>query len=112
MSHLQSAFEEARGYSRYHPSRGYWWHFGKVSYPTTRNWKPVTVAGPDPSVPYVFGPPESGSFYHLAKIVRKALIPTALRLLVDFFSLKNYENVPSRSKSRKTFLKISFLLAS
>jgi len=29
VSHLQSAFEEARGYSKYHPSRGYWWDFGK-----------------------------------------------------------------------------------
>jgi len=29
VSHLQAAFEEARGYSRYHPSKGYWWHFGK-----------------------------------------------------------------------------------
>eukprot|EP00092_Neocalanus_flemingeri_P034688 GFUD01037739.1.p1 GENE.GFUD01037739.1~~GFUD01037739.1.p1 ORF type:complete len:251 (+),score=86.07 GFUD01037739.1:41-793(+) len=29
VSHLQSAFEEARGYARYHPSRGYWWDFGK-----------------------------------------------------------------------------------
>lgn len=29
VSHLQSAFEEARSYSRYHPSRGYWWDFGK-----------------------------------------------------------------------------------
>lgn len=29
VSHLQAAFEEARGYSRYHPSRGYWWDFGK-----------------------------------------------------------------------------------
>ncbi|XP_023325913.1 mediator of RNA polymerase II transcription subunit 6 isoform X2 [Eurytemora carolleeae] len=29
VSHLQGAFEEARGYSRYHPSRGYWWDFGK-----------------------------------------------------------------------------------
>eukprot|EP00088_Acartia_fossae_P019145 TRINITY_DN21117_c0_g1_i1.p1 TRINITY_DN21117_c0_g1~~TRINITY_DN21117_c0_g1_i1.p1 ORF type:complete len:235 (-),score=41.29 TRINITY_DN21117_c0_g1_i1:405-1025(-) len=29
VSHLQSGFEEARGYSRYHPSRGYWWDFGK-----------------------------------------------------------------------------------
>jgi len=29
VSHLQSGFEEARSYSRYHPSKGYWWHFGK-----------------------------------------------------------------------------------
>ena len=29
MGHLQKAFEEAREYSRYHPSRGYWWDFGK-----------------------------------------------------------------------------------
>ena len=29
VAHLQSAFEEARGYSKYHPSRGYWWDFSK-----------------------------------------------------------------------------------
>jgi len=29
VSHLQSGFEEARGYSKYHPSKGYWWDFGK-----------------------------------------------------------------------------------
>merc|ERR1740131_853866 len=28
INHLTTAFEEARGYSRYHPSRGYWWDFG------------------------------------------------------------------------------------
>jgi len=33
---------------------------------------------PDPSDPYVFGLPGSGSFYHHAKIVRKTLIPTVL----------------------------------
>ena len=32
VTHLQSAFEEARGYSKYHPSKGYWWEFsGKGS---------------------------------------------------------------------------------
>ena len=29
VGHLHKAFEEAREYSRYHPSRGYWWDFGK-----------------------------------------------------------------------------------
>ena len=29
VGHLQKAFEEAREYSRYHPSRGYWWDFGQ-----------------------------------------------------------------------------------
>ena len=29
VGHLQKAFQEAREYSRYHPSRGYWWDFGK-----------------------------------------------------------------------------------
>ncbi len=58
-----------------------------------------SVADPDPSDPYVFGPPRSGSesvsqrhgsrpgslsFYHQAKIVRKPLIPTVLWLLFDF----------------------------
>jgi hypothetical protein len=37
-----------------------------------------SVVDPDPSDPFVFGPPESGSLYHQAKIVRKTLIPTAL----------------------------------
>jgi hypothetical protein len=50
-----------------------------------------SVADPDPSDPYVFGPPESGSgsinqrygsgsgsFYHQSKIVIITLIPTAL----------------------------------
>ncbi|XP_022696741.1 mediator of RNA polymerase II transcription subunit 6-like isoform X2 [Varroa jacobsoni] len=27
--HLQSAFEQAHSFSRYHPSKGYWWDFGK-----------------------------------------------------------------------------------
>ncbi len=54
----------------------------------------------------------SGSFFHLAKIVRKTLIPTVLWLLFDFLSLKNDVNIPSKSISRKTRIKISFLLAS
>jgi hypothetical protein len=48
--------------------------------------------------PYVCGPPGSGSistmygsgsgsFYNQAKIIRKTLIPTVLRLLYDFFYL-------------------------
>nr|SVE74455.1 EOG090X0E0D [Daphnia barbata] len=27
VNHLQGAFDEARSYSRYHPSKGYWWEF-------------------------------------------------------------------------------------
>lgn len=27
MHHLQSSFEEASGFSRYHPSKGYYWDF-------------------------------------------------------------------------------------
>ncbi len=74
----------------------------------------ISVAEQDPSDPYVFGPPGSGSgsisqkygsgsFYHQAKIVRKTLIPTALCLLFDFLSLKNYGNVPSKSNKQKNF---------
>jgi hypothetical protein len=67
---------------------------------------------PDPPDPHVFGPPVSGSFYHIAKLVRKTLIPTVLRLLFDFLSLKNDVNVASKSnKQKKLCLKISFLLA-
>lgn len=28
VNHLQSAFDEAKSYAKYHPSRGYWWDFG------------------------------------------------------------------------------------
>jgi hypothetical protein len=56
----------------------------------------VADPDPDPSDPYVFGPPGSGSrsisqsygsgsFYHQEKIVRKALIPTVLLLFCDFY---------------------------
>ncbi len=56
----------------------------------------------------------SGSFYHQAKIVGKALIPAVLRLLLNFLSLKSDVNVPYLQKviSRKTFFFISFLLPS
>jgi hypothetical protein len=58
---------------------------------------------------YFFGPPGSGSFYHYAKIVRKTLIPTFLRLLLDFLTLKNDVNVPSKSNNQKNyFLKLVF----
>ncbi len=68
----------------------------------------------DPSDPYVCGPPGSGSgsFYHQAKIVRKTLIPTALWLLFDFLSLKNYVNVPSKRSEQKNFFEKLVFLAS
>ncbi len=53
---------------------------------------------PDPLVRY-----GSWSFYHQAKIVRKPLIPTALWLLFDFWSLKNDLNVPSKGNKQKNF---------
>ncbi len=67
---------------------------------------------PDPSDPYVFGPPGSGSvsqsygsgsFYHEAKILNKTLIPTVLWLLFDFLSLKNDVNVPSKRNKQKNW---------
>jgi hypothetical protein len=46
----------------------------------------------------------SGSFYHQTKIVRKTLITIVLRLLLDFSSLKNDVNIPSKSKKRNFFI--------
>ncbi len=46
-----------------------------------------------------------------SKNSRKTLIPTVLWLLLDFLSLKNDVNVPSKSNQQKFFL-MSFLLAS
>ncbi len=80
-------------------------------------------ADPDPSDPYVLGPPGSGSgsisqrhgsgsgsFYHKGKIVRQTLIPTVLLLLFYFLYLKNDLNVPSKSNKQKNFLKKLFLV--
>jgi hypothetical protein len=58
---------------------------------------------PDPPDPHVFGPP--GSFYHQAKKVRKTLIPTALRLLFDFLSLKIMYMYLQKVKSQNFFFK-------
>jgi hypothetical protein len=52
----------------------------------------------------------AGSFNQQAKTVRKTLILTVLCLLVDFLSLKNYVNVPSKSKKQKFFYKNFFFV--
>jgi hypothetical protein len=68
-------------------------------------YQKISVADPDPPDPRVFGPPwsgsgstsqrygsgscsGSGSFYHHAKLVRKTLIPTILRLFLNFYLWK------------------------
>jgi hypothetical protein len=53
----------------------------------------ATDPHPDGSFSLKYGS-DFGSFHHQAKIVRKTLIPTVLRLLYDFLSLKNYVHVP------------------
>jgi hypothetical protein len=74
----------------------------------TGNNTESSVADPDPSDPYDFGPHGSGSFYHHAKIVRKTLILNVLWLFFDFLSSKNDVNVPSKSNNQKDFFKVSF----
>ncbi len=79
---------------------------------------------PDPPDPHVFGPPGSGSgsisqrygsgsgsgsFFHKAEIIRKTLISTVLWSLVDFLSLKNYVNKPSKSNTQKNLFKLVFV---
>ncbi len=84
-------------------------------------YRSVLYSVRDPPDPHVFEPPGSGSiskrygsgsgtgsFYQQAKIVRKPLIPTVLWLRLDFLSLKNDVNAPSKSNKQKSF----FLLAS
>ena len=61
--------------------------------PGWKKWDLSSVADPNPD-PHVLGLPdldpishsyESGSFYHHAKMVRKTLIPTILRLFLTFY---------------------------
>ncbi len=49
---------------------------------------------------------DQGLFYHQAKVVRKALIPTVLWLIFYFLSLKNELNVPSKCNNQNK-LKVS-----
>ncbi len=69
---------------------------------------------PDPLVRGMDPDPDPSIILLLSsKNSKKNLIPTVLRLLLDFLSLKNYLNVPSKSNKQKNFFKkISFLLAS
>ncbi len=75
-----------------------------------KNSKGTSVADPDPSDPYVSGPPGSGSgsigqrfgsgsFYNQAKIVRKTY---CFVIFFYFLFLKNDVNVPSKSTKQKT----------
>jgi len=58
----------------------------------------------DPHVLGLLDPePDPSIYYNQAKILRKTMILTVLRLLLDFISLKNDENVPSKSIKQKTF---------
>ncbi len=51
----------------------------------------------------------SGYFHYQAKIVKKTLISTVLRLLYDFLPMKNDVNVPSQSNNQKNVLEPSVL---
>ncbi len=68
---------------------------------------------PDPLVRYESGSNSgAGSFYHQAKIVRKTLIPTVLRILYHFLSLKNDVIVASKSNKEKNFFLVAVLKVS
>ncbi len=77
----------------------------------------VSAPDPDPPDPHVFGPPGygsgsfsqrcgsgsvSGSFYHQAKIVRICTLDSyCFVTFLDFLSLKNDVNEPSKSNKQK-----------
>lgn len=43
VNHLQAAFDETKGYSRYHPTKGYWWDFQPTSNNTPYGAKKITL---------------------------------------------------------------------
>jgi len=43
VNHLQAAFDETKGYSRYHPTKGYWWDFQQTSNNTPYGAKKITL---------------------------------------------------------------------
>jgi hypothetical protein len=69
----------------------------------------VSVPDPDPPDPHVFGPAESGSFYHQAKKGKKNLDSHCFVTFLDFSSSKNDVNVPlKKSKKQKNFVLLVF----
>ncbi len=50
------------------------------------------------------------SFYHQAKLVRKTFIPSFLWLFLDFLSLKNDVNIPSKSNKQNNFFLNKFFV--
>jgi hypothetical protein len=62
-------------------------HYSRIlSFLQNLRFLQTCVPDPDPSDPYIFGPP--GSFYHQAKIVRKTLILLFCDLFLTFYLLK------------------------
>ncbi len=72
-------------------------------YPLVQAWISSKQCSGSGSISQRYGS-GSGSFYHQAKIVRKNLIPNVLWLLLDFLSLQNDVNVPSKSNKQIFFL--------
>ncbi len=58
---------------------------------------------PDPLIRSMDPDPDPSIILLSSKIVRKTLISTVLWLFLDFLSLKNDVNVPSKSNKQKTF---------
>merc|ERR1712223_365832 len=42
-NHLQAAFDETKSFSRYHPTKGYWWDFQQTSSNTPYGAKKITL---------------------------------------------------------------------
>ncbi len=83
-------------------------HRSDLFFPVLRIWSWIRMLlgllDPDPIVRGT-GTDRSGSFYNQAKVVRKTLIPTVLRLLFYFLSLKNDVSVASKCNKQKTYKK-------
>ena len=43
VNHLQSAFDEAKSYAKYHPNKGYWWDFQQDSGNTPYGAKKIAI---------------------------------------------------------------------
>ncbi len=81
---------------------------------TRSHFSGVADPDPEPSDPYVFGPPGSisqgygsgsgsGSFYHQAKMVRKTLIPMFCDFFMTFYLWKMMLMYLQKVLSRRTF---------
>ena len=94
VNHLQAAFDEAKGYAKYHPTKGYWWDFQQPSNNTPFGAKKITP--PEEKKPKK----KKKSVQEMAKeepssVFQRVRVDYLLKLLTDKFPPPQIKRAPN-----------------